>query len=351
MEETKSERAPWGDFPPAITNGFIDSLGDLPDYPAAKAGDPAAALRLVQGLLKPETVEAVRQTFKPDTNTCIVAVHAEESAGRNKIPLAIAHSLADALGGITVDNNIVQINRVRRTGSNANHRLAFPPQFAGNVEAGKNYILVDDTLTQGGTLAALRGYITNRGGNVLGVMVMSAKQHSLQLAPSQELLDSIQFKHGDTMNQFWQKEFGYGIEQLTQSEAAHVYAAANVDAIRDRISQARFAAGVNVDEAGIDASKTINNELTPIIAALQAENPNAILKTEKPTTPCRGRVVFATDTFIIQQVADGSRYFQAHRKADLSQIPNIGEKANISYSTKEPLARVRPIGNERSRKL
>ena len=49
-----------------------------------------------------------------------------------------------------------------------------------------------------------------------------------------------------------------------------------------------------MDEAGIDASKTINNELTPIIAALQAENPNAILKTEKPTTPCRGRVVLAT---------------------------------------------------------
>ena len=100
------------------------------------------------------------------------------------------------------------------------------------------------------------------------------------------------------------KEFGYGIEQLTQSEAAHVYAAANVDAIRDRISQARFAAGFGLGETGTDASKTINNELTPVIAALQAENPNAILKTEKPTTPCRGRVVFATDTFIIQQVAD-----------------------------------------------
>ena len=350
MEEAKSERAPWGDFPPAITNGFIDSLGDLPDYPAAKAGDPAAALRLVQGLLKPETVEAVRQAFKPDTNTRIVAVHAEESAGRNKIPSMIALVLADKLG-VEVDSNVVQINRVRRTGSNANHRLALLPQFAGNVEAGKNYILVDDTLTQGGTLAALRGYITNRGGNVLGVMVMSAKQHSLQLAPSKELLDNIQSKHGNTMNQFWQKEFGYGIEQLTQSEAAHVYAAANVDAIRDRISQARFAAGFGLGETGTDASKTINNELMPVIAALQAENPNAILKTEKPTTPCRGRVVFATDTFIIQQVADDSRYFQAHRKADLSQIPNIGEKANISYSAKEPLARVRPIGNERSRKF
>ncbi|WP_298079469.1 phosphoribosyltransferase [uncultured Cardiobacterium sp.] len=350
MEETKSERAPWGDFPPAITNGFIESLGNLPDYPAAKAGDPKAALRLVEGLLEPKTVEAVRQSFKPDANTYIVPVHAEESAGRNKIPAMIALVLADRLGAKVYDD-IVQINRVRRTGSNANHRLAFPPQFKGDVEAGKNYILVDDTLTQGGTLAALRGYIINRGGNVLGVMVMSAKQHSLQLAPSKELLYNVQSKHGDTMNQFWKKEFGYGIEQLTQSEASHVYAAANVDAIRDRIAQARFAAGFGLGETGTDATKTINHELTPVIAALQAENPNAILKTEKPTTPCRGRVVFATDTFIIQQVADGSRYFQAHRKTDLSQIPNIGEKVNISYSAKEPLARVRPIGDKQSRKL
>ena len=98
MEEIKSERAPWGNFPLAITNGFIDSLSDLPDYPAAKAGDPAAALRLVQGLLKHETVEAVRQSFKPDANTYIVAVHAEESAGRNKIPSMIALVLADRLG-------------------------------------------------------------------------------------------------------------------------------------------------------------------------------------------------------------------------------------------------------------
>jgi len=350
MEETKSERAPWGDFPPAITNGFIESLGNLPDYPAAKAGDPKAALRLVEGLLEPKTVEAVRQSFKPDANTYIVPVHAEESAGRNKIPAMIALVLADRLGAKVYDD-IVQINRVRRTGSNANHRLAFPPQFKGDVEAGKNYILVDDTLTQGGTLAALRGYIINRGGNVLGVMVMSAKQHSLQLAPSKELLYNVQSKHGDTMNQFWKKEFGYGIEQLTQSEASHVYAAANVDAIRDRIAQARFAAGFGLGETGTDATKTINHELTPVIAALQAENPNAILKTEKPTTPCRVRVVFATDTFIIQQVADGSRYFQAHRKTDLSQIPNIGEKVNISYSAKEPLARVRPIGDKQSRKL
>ncbi|MDO4775813.1 MAG: phosphoribosyltransferase [Cardiobacteriaceae bacterium] len=336
-----SERAPWGNFPPVITNGFIDSLSDLPGYDAAKAGDADAALQLVLTLIKPETVEAVRRNFKPDLHTLIVPVHAEEAAGRNKIPVAIAKVLAADLG-LQTDESIVQVNRVRRTGSNANHRLAFPPTFDGDVQKGKNYIIVDDTLTQGGTLAALRGHIENRGGHVLGMMVMSAKNYSLQIAPTSEILHNIHQKHGDAMNEYFLQEFGYGIEQLTHSEAAHALAAANVDTFRDRIAQARFAGGSGLDGSSIGTTQsTEKSELTPVLTALLAENPKAILKTEKPTVPCRGCVVLATENFIIQQVADGSRYFQVHRKDALGRVPDVGERVNISYSSKEPLARVR----------
>ena len=95
------------------------------------------------------------------------------------------------------------------------------------------------------------------------------------------------------MNQFWQKEFRYGIEQLTQSEARHVYAAANVDAIRSRISQARLAAGIGVGQERVDAPRTIDEELISVIAALQTKNPDAIFRMEKPIAPCRGCVVLA----------------------------------------------------------
>ena len=151
----KSERADWGDFPPAIANGFISSLSSLEGYKEAKAGDTYSALNLVLRLMKDETIKAVKEKFKPTIDTLIVPIHAEEATGRNKIPLAIAEVLAHRIG-CSVYKEIVQTNRVRRTGSNANHRLAFPPTFNGKVEAGKNYIIVDDTLTQGGTLASLR---------------------------------------------------------------------------------------------------------------------------------------------------------------------------------------------------
>lgn len=42
------------------------------------------------------------------------------------------------------------------------------------------------------------------------------------------------------------QEFGYGIDQLTQGEAGHLKAAQSVDAIRDRITAARDAAGHRV---------------------------------------------------------------------------------------------------------
>lgn len=336
----KSERATWGDFPKAITNDLNGTLIHLEGYQEAKAGNAITAIYFVKKLLSDETINQVKTYFKPDKNTLIVPVHAEEQSGINKIPMAVAALLAKKLG-LTVESSIVQINRVHRTRTSSSHRLAFQAIFDGKVQKGKTYILVDDTLIQGGTLANLRGFIENRGGKVLGVMVMSAKQHSLQLAPTQETLNNIYAKHGNTMNEFWKKEFGYGIEQLTQSEAAHVLAATNVDAIRDRITQARFEGGSSIYRSGVGENG--ENELTTAITYLKTQKSNAILKAEKPTTPCRGRIVFHTENYVIQQVADNSRFYQAHAKKELLRIPDIGEKLNISYSPKEPLARIRQM--------
>jgi hypothetical protein len=47
----KGERAPWQDFPAVIANGFIKALSNEPEYNAAKTGDSAAALILVEKLI------------------------------------------------------------------------------------------------------------------------------------------------------------------------------------------------------------------------------------------------------------------------------------------------------------
>ena len=246
---SQAERAAWGDFPKVIRNGDLGILAKEPEYQAAKQGDMEAALNLVDRLVSDDTISQIKELIGNETPR-ILPVLATEASGNNKIPLAFAEVLADRLG-LEVETGIVQREKVNRTGSGADHRLAFNPSFIGEVEAGQKYLIVDDTLTMGGTLASLRGYVENRGGSVLAASVMTAHQGAVDMAVKPKMLAAIEEKHGQAMNIFWKESFGYGIERLTQGEAGHLKAAASVDAIRDRIVAARHA-GVE----HLDASRT-----------------------------------------------------------------------------------------------
>lgn len=63
------------------------------------------------------------------------------------------------------------MNVVGHTGANGFLRLARQAVFDGEVIAGAEYLLVDDFIGQGGTLANLKGYIESSGGIVLGATV------------------------------------------------------------------------------------------------------------------------------------------------------------------------------------
>ncbi len=241
----QAERAAWGDFPKVIRNGDLGDLSKEPEYQAAKQGDMEAALNLVDRLVSDETVSQIKELIGDETPR-ILPVLAAEAAGNNKIPLAFAEVLADRLG-LTVETGIIQAEKVNRTNSGADHRLAFNPSFLGDVAAGQKYLVVDDTLTMGGTLASLRGYVENRGGSVMAASVMTAHQGAVDMAVKPKMLAAIEAKHGKEMDSFWKENFGHGIDKLTQGEAGHLKSAASVDAIRDRIAAARHGAIERLD--------------------------------------------------------------------------------------------------------
>jgi len=173
------ERAPWGSFPKVIRNGDLGALKDEREYQAAKSGDHEAALNLVDRLLTQKTVSQIKAVIGED-RPVLLPVLAVENAGNNKIPLAMAEVLADRLG-LDVELGIVQREKVGRTGAGSDHRLAFNPTFAGDVQPGQKYLLLDDTLTMGGTVASLRGYVENRGGKVVAASVMTAHPGAVDL--------------------------------------------------------------------------------------------------------------------------------------------------------------------------
>jgi hypothetical protein len=112
----------------------VEAMKANPHYEAAKAGDAEAARQLVEQTVRPETLAQARGRFGPDV--LYVPVHAEEAAGRNKIPLAVAHYYAAATGA-EVEDRIIQTVRAHHTGARPMERLIARPGFAGPVQPGR----------------------------------------------------------------------------------------------------------------------------------------------------------------------------------------------------------------------
>ncbi|EHA2159617.1 hypothetical protein JKH83_004620 [Salmonella enterica] len=210
------------------------------DYEAAKGGDKDAAYRLVSDVLTKDAVDKIRNIIG-SREVLLAAVHAEEASGRNKIPQA----MADILGTVLhqkVDDSIIQTKRVGRTGQDGFGRLANQPEFAGNVRSDLPYFIVDDTLTQGGTLAGLKGYIESHGGRVIGASALTGKQYSARIALSPQTLSQLREHFGGTgLENWWKQQYGHGFNGLTESEANYLLHAGNADKIRDRVLAARQA--------------------------------------------------------------------------------------------------------------
>ena len=156
----------------------------------------------------------------------------------NRIPAVLAEVLAERLG-VTAEESIVQTNRSGHTGASGYHRLAYPALFDGEVETGRNYVLVDDFVGQGGTLANLKGFIEAHGGLALVCTTLTGKPYSAKLRPGEETLRALRNKHGDELEAWWQENFGYGFDCLTESEARYLERADSAELIRDRLLAAR----------------------------------------------------------------------------------------------------------------
>lgn len=237
---SKPDRTPWDDFKTVDILAEISRVHRHPDYAAAKKGDLHAALRLTATILDTGIMTQVTARYTA-LRPIIVGVQAVEGAGVNIIPQTMAIFLADTLG-LSLDTAIVQINRVGHTKASGWHRLLHQALFDGPVQTGADYVLVDDFIGQGGTLANLKGLIERYGGKVIGAIALTGKPYSATLALTQETLLTLRQKHG-ILESWWREQFGFGFAALTESEARYLLRAEDVDTIRNRLAQAAQAGG------------------------------------------------------------------------------------------------------------
>ncbi|MFV0383701.1 Eco57I restriction-modification methylase domain-containing protein, partial [Paracoccus sp. (in: a-proteobacteria)] len=216
----------------ALIGGALATISGHPDYTAAKAGDIGAAVRLAQDIVTDDLLARLRDMIG-ESRPVIVPVISEEASGRNKIPRAAAEILAQRLG-LDAVTGIVQSNAPQRTALSGLDRIFASPEFDGPADAGRDYLILDDTLTQGGTFAALASHIEAAGGRVIGAVALTGKQYSATLRPSDATLLALRDKHGDLENDF-RIATGYGFDALTESEARYLAGFKPADAVRDRI--------------------------------------------------------------------------------------------------------------------
>jgi hypothetical protein len=199
------------------------------DYRAAKAGDDAAAQRLVAALVKPENIAAARQRFGADV--IYVPVLSEELTGHNSIPVTLAEFYA-AEAGDDVTTNMMQTARAYHTGASAIERVASRAQFTGQVERGRRYVLVDDVSVMGSTLADLADHIQRGGGEVVGAVVLVNAGRLGVLSPKPRAIREIERRFGDVIRD----ELDLDPQALTGDEAAYLLNFRDADALRTTIA-------------------------------------------------------------------------------------------------------------------
>ncbi len=253
-------------FPDAVLLASESEVKKHSCYLAAKSGDDVAATELVHSLVGPNGIVQVRRLleFVGDQECSLVCAHAYEQEGINAIPAALSEHLS-ALLNVPYFPNIVQSNVVAHTGADGYGRLARQARFEGEVEAERCYLMVDDFIGQGGTLANLRGWVENNGGIVIGAIALTGKPYSAKLSITGEQLHELRQKHGRNLENWWRNRFGHAFDCLTQSEARYLARSPDVDTIRDRITAAECPRDSEVRSLGAPTQRGRARRLKPCV--------------------------------------------------------------------------------------
>lgn len=116
----------------------------------------------------------------------------------------------------------------------AYQRLSVRPAFFGAVLPGRRYIIVDDIVTTGGTVAALREYVLCNGGYVVAVAALAFAYGSHALAPRHTHKARLLEKFGAALEDIL-RGLGIALENLTNSQMVYLLRFSSERTLRERL--------------------------------------------------------------------------------------------------------------------
>ena len=200
-----------------------------PSYEAAKRGDDVEAYKLVKDLVTKDFIEKVKKRF--GKGVIFLPVLEWEVQGKNAIPRILAKFLAKNTGNRAEIGGITQILKAKKTGAKAIERFKARSIFWGPVEKGAKYVLVDDVVTMGGTLADLASYIEENGGKVAGIITLANASRRRYINLSEATKKLLKEKFGDEL----EKILGIKIQALTEPEGRYLAKFKDLSSLRRKL--------------------------------------------------------------------------------------------------------------------
>lgn len=242
-------RAPWPDiFPDVISNVMwtAQKKGDLclkahPLYQPAKGErDLGSALSLLDDLVKKSTIESLKTlASEAETTPILVAPAAHVEDSNNVLAIGYAHWLGHELDW-PVEERVFQAKTFSKDRSDAWIRIANRSTFYGEIDRKSPYVIVDDVLTLGGTLADLRSFIIDKGGSVIGMSTIASRYgHDAPIHLGKDLQTKLEKYYGSDLEKFCNEHLGFGHQCLTRSEGEKFFGCSGYVELRKKIDGGR----------------------------------------------------------------------------------------------------------------
>jgi len=206
----------------------ISYLKQCAGYEQAKNGDIDAARSVVQQCVKKERIADLRRRFPGSVLLPVL--------GRNQLPLALAQEIE-----LPIWKEVQRTDRTPRKLLRAIQRLLHKPKFTGYIEKNTDYIIIDDIITQGGTVSSLREFVRTQGGKISAVVALAYAIGSHDITPTRENLFRYFFKFGEEVFILNDRGVAYRYEELTNSQVRYLLKFSSTKNIHNKIAKEREA--------------------------------------------------------------------------------------------------------------
>ena len=228
-------------FPAVCSSGEYAEIR-LMEHPlfaaAKKMGDRDAARKLVAHFINRD---AVRLFGRRQSRARLLV--AGRISDANQIPIAFAEAVS-GITGCPLDMGVSKVNQAKHTGKGSMWRLLDRPRLEGRVRTGASYILLDDVITQGGTISELRQHVMRQGCRVVGVAALAHATSrnfgdGVHIAQRPETRMALvgKFKEGELREVLADAGvYGGNLSALTESEALTLMYYKNIDSLKKAIA-------------------------------------------------------------------------------------------------------------------